>query len=511
MEVSLDSSLDSDSFKRISTRRSSSIFPPFEEHRNVVGNFSTKFSMSSFVKKVEELTDNQRTGIERVGFGNVLKVPHHTLRKNLLVEWMERWDCEKQAFLLLDKELTISPIDAALILGLHVTGHPVSLNKDEPFSDLEEEYGAASSNRKISVSAIERRLESLGDSADEDFIRTFLLFTFGTLLFHNSTSKIDSRYLSLLKDLEKVSDYAWGAAVVQDLFNWLSRWKEEQAKNMEGCLLLLQIWSYEHLDIGRPNLLDYSLGFPRACRWESSRCNIPRNWFASKFNELEENQVMWKLRVTATELDIDVVKQSTETETGVKEVRTLPNPISIPTASDVSTTTTTSTRCTMLPPKSTRQLAAMHKEAKKDIGRSKPDIRDDISENSRLSEDISEITVEFTECSSSFYKQEVQEDQIAETSRYVKEDYQVLKTENLKLKEEMAELRRENAMLRNQLSLNPTLEEEVTKLRKEVAELKEENQHLRLPAIFADQVEKTILEYFNEVQDASHEKEFIVS
>jgi len=197
--------------------------------------------MSSFVKKVEELTHEQRTAVESVGFGNLLRLHHHTLRKNLLVEWMERWDCEKRAFLLLGRELTIAPIDAALILGLRVMGKPVVLNEDEPFSGLEQEYGATKDNRKITVSAIEHRLESLGDLANEDFVRTFLLFTFGTLLFPNSTAKIDSRYLSFLKDLDKVPEYAWGVAVIEDLFTCLSRKKEEQVKSIEGCLVLLQV------------------------------------------------------------------------------------------------------------------------------------------------------------------------------------------------------------------------------------------------------------------------------
>nr|QIA97903.1 hypothetical protein AP_R.00g000030-v1.0.a3 [Amaranthus palmeri] len=132
--------------------------------------------MSSFVKKVEELTHDQRTTLEKVGFGYLIRIHHHTLRKNLLVEfeWMER------------------------------------------------------------------RLQSLGELHNEDFVRTFL-FIFGTLFFPSSSAKVDSRYLSLLKDLDRVCEYAWGVAVVEDLFNWLSKRKEEQTKSIEGCLILLQV------------------------------------------------------------------------------------------------------------------------------------------------------------------------------------------------------------------------------------------------------------------------------
>ncbi|KAL2899885.1 Integrin beta-8 [Bienertia sinuspersici] len=81
MAVSIHQSLDFDSKKNTTTRRSSSIIPQFDESRNVAGNFTTKFSMSSFVKKVDELNDDQKAAIEKVGFGNLLRVHHHTLRK----------------------------------------------------------------------------------------------------------------------------------------------------------------------------------------------------------------------------------------------------------------------------------------------------------------------------------------------------------------------------------------------------------------------------------------------
>ncbi|XP_021766684.1 uncharacterized protein LOC110731158 [Chenopodium quinoa] len=377
MAVSIHSSLDFDS-NRISTRRSSSILPQSEETRNPVGNFTTKFSMSSFVKKVEELTHDQRTAIEKVGFGNLLRVPHHTLRKNLLVEWMERWDCEKRAFVLHDKELTITDMDAALILGLRTVGNPVSLSEEDPLSEMEKEYGATKSNRKISMSAIEGRLQSLGDDASEDFVRNFLLFMFGTILFPSSNAKLDSRYLSFLQDLGGVSKYAWGRAVVKDLFNWLSKRKEEQIKSMEGCLILLQIWSYEHIDIGRPILISCSVDFPRACHWESSRCNSPRHWFTSKFNEVEENQVIWKLQPTATEKNNDYIRELLmEEAAGGEKI--------------LSTSTNITTSMTKeVPSKSFSQKAVFNEKPEGGVARGKHDQRADIPENSGTSEISSE-------------------------------------------------------------------------------------------------------------------------
>ncbi|XP_021723226.1 protein MAINTENANCE OF MERISTEMS-like [Chenopodium quinoa] len=573
MAVSIHSSLDFDS-NRISTRRSSSILPQSDETRNPAGNFTTKFSMSSFVKKVEQLTHDQRTAIEKVGFGNLLRVPHHTLRKNLLVEWMERWDSEKRAFVLHDKELTITDMDAALILGLRTVGNPVSLSEEDPLSEMEREYGATIINRKISMSAIEGRLQSLGDDASEDFVRNFLLFMFGMILFPSSNAKLDSRYLSFLKDLEGVSKYAWGRAVVEDLFNWLSRRKEEQIKSIEGCLILLQIWSYEHIDIGRPILISCSVDFPRACRWESSRCNSPRHWFTSKFNEVEENQVILKLQPTATEMNNDYIREllteeaaggekilSTRTNITTSKTKEVPSkclsqktllnekpeggvargkhdqradfpecsgiseitseecereevlstrtrattsaPIGLPPKHDqradipensgisgissegfereevMSTRTRATTSSAVgLPPKSLSRHAILDKKPDEGTERSKHD-NQDLPQDSRQSMDVSVMTEDYAECSSSYG---LQEDQSAETSlnvNVITEEY-VLENEKLK---------RENAVMRKILE----------DLRKENAELKEDNQRLRAPPALADNIERLIDEYFDGV------------
>lgn len=206
-----------------------------------VVNFSTRFSLPSFVRQVEKLTDDQRTAIKNIGFGHLLDMPIQTLNKNLLVELMERWSCEKNAFMLLPGEIRITLMDVALILGLRVKGDAVVLKEDEPLSDLEKEYGATISNRKITVSSIETKLESIGEIANEDFIRAFLLFTFGTFLFPNANGKVDSRYLSLLKDLDSMHRMAWGAAVLEDIFKWLSRKKEMNVQYVGSCLLLLQV------------------------------------------------------------------------------------------------------------------------------------------------------------------------------------------------------------------------------------------------------------------------------
>ncbi|KAI4318949.1 hypothetical protein MLD38_032602 [Melastoma candidum] len=300
---------------RRSTRKSSAPALAPSDLRDSVGNFSTRFSSPSFTKRVERLTDGQRSAIQDAAFGNLLLIPNHTLSKNLLVELMDRWSGEKQAFSLPHGDLKITLLDVALILGLPVTGKSVLLREDEPLSDLEIDYGASPGKRKISAASLESRLDALGGEASDDFTRTFLLFTFGTYLFPNANGKVDARFLHYLTDVGEIHSYAWGAAVLEDTLTWLNRRKEETIQYVGGCLLLLQIWCYEHLDMARPNQFLANSAFPRASRWENSK-PPPRSWFTSKFQDLTDDQISWELQLTAGEKDLAIVKEYLQTEDG---------------------------------------------------------------------------------------------------------------------------------------------------------------------------------------------------
>ncbi|KAI3770972.1 hypothetical protein L6452_02120 [Arctium lappa] len=275
--------------------------------------FTTKFSLPSFLKQVNKLTKSQRKSIKRVGFGNLLHIPNHVLRRLQLNELMERWNSERQAFVFPPGEITITLLDVVLILGLRVVGEPVVVEEDAPLTSLEKEFGASVLNRTIGVESLKQRLESLGERDDESFVRTFLLYCFGTLLFPTANGKVDSRYLCLFQDLDNVSCFAWGAAVLEDLHHCLSQRKSKRTSFIGGCLLLLQVWCYEHIVMGRPKLLDCPSTFPRVCRWESSgRQYLTSSQFAIKFEELEHTQILWRLQPTSEELQVDIIRELTQ-------------------------------------------------------------------------------------------------------------------------------------------------------------------------------------------------------
>lgn len=203
--------------------------------------FHTKFSLQSFLKQVHKLTQTQRNSITQVGFGHLLQIPSHVLRRTQLIELMETWNIERQSFIFPSGDITITLLDVVLILGLRVIGQPVILKEDTPLTNLEIEFGSSVQNRFITVDSLKDRLESLGERADSSFVRVFLLYCFGTLLFTSGNGKVDSRYLLFLEDLDYVSSFAWGAAVKEDLHECLTQWKSKRTNSVRGCLILLQV------------------------------------------------------------------------------------------------------------------------------------------------------------------------------------------------------------------------------------------------------------------------------
>ncbi|XP_057971276.1 protein MAIN-LIKE 1-like [Malania oleifera] len=428
--------------------------------RNSVGNFSTRFSLPSFFKRVEKLTDDQRIAIQRIGFGNLLLIPNLTVSKKLLVELMERWNCKKHAFILSPGEITITLLDVALILGIRVIGEPVVLKDDEPFSELEREYGAVIWKRKVTVASIESRLESFSGVASDDFVRTFLLFMFGTFLFPNASGKIESRYLSFLKDLGTVHQYAWGAAVVEDLFKWLCKRKEMNVQYVGGCLILLQIWCYEHIDIGRPSLADCCLTFPRACRWVNDR-SLFRQWLSTKFKELQENQIIWKLQPTPEELGTNIIKELLEAQSN-EEL-----PLVLLSSTDASSSNGGDSRFTSQA--LDQQAVELESDSEMDMTE-ECGVQEDNLEQLRSPQYVPEVLVDNIE--------------YPLAPNYVSEDdglrikNQILEEQNVDLKKEIDRLRRENKLLRNQVLSSSMSAQQNVVLKEEIEDLRRENQLL---------------------------------
>ncbi|KAM7254161.1 hypothetical protein ACFE04_031843 [Oxalis oulophora] len=490
-----------------STRRSAIGLPLEEGLTLTIGNFTTKFSLASFIKRVDKLNNEQRNLIKKMGFGNLLLLPNHKLNKNLLAEMMELWNIEKGVFFITpddSRELRISLLDVGLILGLPVKGNPIVLVEDLPYCEVESEYGSVPGKRQITVSALEKRLNSIGEAANEDFVRTFLLFTFGTILFPNKKGDVDTRYLYYLEDLSSVGGFSWGEAVLQDMIIWLNMRKETKMEFMGGCLILLLIWCYEHVNIDRPNLVDSGFIFPRACRWESSstRNFHRRKWFTDKFKELQDDQITWELEPTHVELQVNVIKdllahcgeadelltrQSSSSACSLNSVEVLSNSgtntLADQADSDCASTSQNVSMSQHAPDCVSSPGNFTTSSNSKLSGKS---VQEDylILENEKLVEDIAHVTLGIeklemaTETETETEKTNIE---MEKTKKELELELEKMKTENSELKKEMKTSRREMSMEMEKMTMKME-NSELKKLETETenSELKKENEILRI-------------------------------
>ncbi|KAH9611897.1 hypothetical protein KSS87_002622 [Heliosperma pusillum] len=116
-------------------------------------------------------------------------------------------------------------------------------------------------------------------------VRAYLLYLFGALLFPDKTGNTASLiYLPLLENLDQIDDISWGRGVLACLYRNLCKATKVDCIEIAGPLLLLQLWSWERVSIGRPDIVRsrvprqagvaYPLGSqvltevdPLACKW----------------------------------------------------------------------------------------------------------------------------------------------------------------------------------------------------------------------------------------------------
>ncbi|XP_059428831.1 protein MAINTENANCE OF MERISTEMS-like isoform X1 [Corylus avellana] len=438
-----------------------------------------------------------------MGFGNLLEMPSHRLRKNLLVELMEKWSCEKLAFELMPGEIPITRMDVALILGLRVVGKPVVLIDEEPFTDIEKEYGAVLWKRKITVASLQSRLDALGGVVNDDFVRTFILFIFGTFLFPNANGKVNSRYLSYLKNLDDFCHYAWGAAVVDDIVSWLNKRKETNIQYVGGCLIFLQIWSYEHINIARPALRNSCLTFPRICQWDNSG-SYDRHWFATKFKDLEDHQVIWKLQPTSGELEIDLVRELMEEQYVERELlrpQHCSTPFPIVHGGNLRIRSQVMEQVVVGVKIESGRSTWKH-ESDTSIVNEVNMVKEIDSEQPKALENAPGTvtrTMDFPStsgCMSNTHKEQMELNFSSNLTAVDEDDprtrIRILEEQNMELKTEMENLRRENIILKDRLLLSSQLEEQNVELKKELDYLRREclssnNLVLRLERVLLDE------------------------
>ncbi|MQM13232.1 hypothetical protein Taro_046158, partial [Colocasia esculenta] len=124
--------------------------------------------------------------------------------------------------------------------------------------------------------------------------------------FHSASSSGDKignsvplMYLPLLEDFDQAGRYSWGGATLAYLCRQLSIACKSDANAIYGSLTLLQLWSWERLYVGHPDIAMHPLAqdMPLGHRWNVPREEINNSrhvlrLYRSKLDHLEDYQ-MW--------------------------------------------------------------------------------------------------------------------------------------------------------------------------------------------------------------------------
>ena len=267
-----------------------------------------------------ELTTLQKKLLFSWGFGVFGHPAVVTKTDSTLVSALvERWRPETNTFHMKCGEITITLEDVHFILGLPVLGMPISCPSfDAPLryfrdifgDDMAQEWANIKKRRGISLVWLQQNFCHCPEKASRDVVgrytKAYVLWLCGAILFPTrSKNSVHPRYMYFLYDSNKIATYAWGAACLAYLYRGLYAASRKGSTFVNGCVTLLQIWSYERFLVGRPNPRPDSLVWlPRARAWAYSakhqypdRRDSPHHhlsFYRGEFDRQPRWEVVWR-------------------------------------------------------------------------------------------------------------------------------------------------------------------------------------------------------------------------
>ncbi|CAH2036016.1 unnamed protein product [Thlaspi arvense] len=278
------------------------------------------------------------------GLYGVYKVAFIQLDYALITALVERWRPETHTFHLPAGEITVTLQDVNVLLGLRVDGPPVTGSTKYNWADLCEDLLGLRPGPKdlhgshVSLAWLRDNFRNLPADPDEVTLmchtRAFVLALMSGFLYGDkSKHDVALTFLPLLRDFGEVAQLSWGSATLALLYRELCRASKRTVSTICGPLVLLQLWAWERLHVGRPGRLkdvgasymdgiDGALPDPLGCRWRASLSHKenPRgglDFYRDQFDQQKDEQVQRVAAIHARskasleeELTVDTARQT---------------------------------------------------------------------------------------------------------------------------------------------------------------------------------------------------------
>lgn len=192
--------------------------------------------------------------LEATGLYHLRRWNMHKLNAPLLSAFIERWQPDTNTFHMPFGEMTITLHDVAMIMGIKVDGLPLPHASDNTVLALTarvlhttvrhvKEWFMLSGVKFKEIR--ERQTVKEGEMGMPPSIHAvcYLMYLLGGTLFVNrSQDKTRPDWIHIIHDIERVSQYAWGAATLCYLYRSLGQTSRRETRQMSGCLILLEVF-----------------------------------------------------------------------------------------------------------------------------------------------------------------------------------------------------------------------------------------------------------------------------
>ncbi|RWR92122.1 protein MAINTENANCE OF MERISTEMS-like protein [Cinnamomum micranthum f. kanehirae] len=134
-----------------------------------------------------------------------------------------------------------------------------------------------------------------------DFKKLYMLYVCSTLLFPKSCRSFPFNIIFMVDKLEKVNDYAWAIAVHEFLIKTIRQSSRKNTGFINGCVMLLEPWFYEHVNRYKPIRTN---SYPRYMRWAKSLKYMQSKSFKAILDNLSYTEVIEEITPTKEEMTL---------------------------------------------------------------------------------------------------------------------------------------------------------------------------------------------------------------
>ncbi|KAJ0959797.1 hypothetical protein J5N97_000507 [Dioscorea zingiberensis] len=196
-----------------------------------------------------DLTSESVKGrVKEAGFDIVSSIRYVRLDHALLTSFIERWRGETNTFHMPVGEMTITLQDVEVLTGLRVDGRAVVANMYEDWENLCEELLGEVPEEivkgMVPISWLYSTFSVVSEQhKNEDHVaRAYILYLIGTRLMpYSSGNLVHLKWLMFVADFEACGEFAWGAAVLANLYHEMRRASGRHCSTTSACYTLLQV------------------------------------------------------------------------------------------------------------------------------------------------------------------------------------------------------------------------------------------------------------------------------